>query len=144
MVGWLFSLKCDHTFTLTQHMWRLNLTSRMPLAQCIARPALNNWKKTHKSARAMASCHEEFMESQCCHSAWPSMRTYVETSDGVPQRDPLSTLMFATSMSLLMTDMIRSKAPNVSMVAYVDDTVFLGPAGDVTQAITEIQTEATT
>ena len=28
-------------------------------------------------------------------------------------------------------------------MAYVDDTVFLGPAGDVTQAITEIQIEAT-
>ena len=29
------------------------------------------------------------------------------------------------------------------MVGYVDDTVLLGPAGDATQAITEIQTEAT-
>ena len=67
-----------------------------------------------------------------------------ETSDGVPQGDPLSRLAFATAMSLLMMDIIRSKAPNVSMVAYVDDTVLLGPAGDVTQAITEIQTEATT
>ena len=29
------------------------------------------------------------------------------------------------------------------MVVYVDDMVLLGPAGDVAQAITEIQTEAT-
>ena len=64
-----------------------------------------------------------------------------ETSDRVPQRDPLSTLVFATAMSLLMMDIIRSKAPNVSMVAYVDDTLLLR---DVTQAITEVQTEATT
>ena len=46
-------------------------------------------------------------------------------------------------MSLLMMDIVRSKAPNVAMVAYVDDTVLLGAAPDVTQA-TEIQTEAAT
>ena len=62
-----------------------------------------------------------------------------ETSDGVPQGDPLSTLVFATAMSLLTTDIIRSNSPNVSMVAYVDDTVLLGPAQDVAQAISEIQ-----
>ena len=50
--------------------------------------------------------------------------------------------MFATATSLLISDIIRSKAPNVSMAAYVDDTVLLGPAEDVTQAITEVQTEA--
>ena len=63
-----------------------------------------------------------------------------ETCDGVPQEDPLSTLGFATARSLLMTEVIQSKAPNVSMVAYVDDTVLLGPAKDITQAIgSEIQ-----
>ena len=67
-----------------------------------------------------------------------------QTADGVPQGDPLSTLVFATAMSLLMLDIIRSKAPNVSLVAYVDDTVLLGAASDVTQAIAEIQTEAAT
>ena len=67
-----------------------------------------------------------------------------QTADGVPQGDPLSTLVFATAMSLLMMDIIRSKAPNVAMVAYVDDTVLLGAAPDVTQAVTEIQTEAAT
>ena len=64
-----------------------------------------------------------------------------ETSDRVPQGGPLSTLVFATAMSLLMTDITRSKAPNVSMVAYVDDTVLLGPARDVAQTISEIQSE---
>ena len=64
-----------------------------------------------------------------------------ETYDGVPQGDPLSTFVFATAMSLLLTDIIRSKAANVSMVAYVDDTALLGPAADVTQAISEIQAE---
>ena len=59
------------------------------------------------------------------------------------QGDPLSTLVFATAMSLLIMDIIRSKAPNVSMVAYVDDTVLLGAAPDITQAITELQTETT-
>ena len=47
-------------------------------------------------------------------------------------------------MSPLMMDIIRSKAPNVVMVAYVDDTVLLGAASDVTQAIAEIQTEGAT
>ena len=59
-----------------------------------------------------------------------------QIADGVPQKDPLSTLVFATAMSLPLLDIIRSKAPNVSLVAYVDDTVLLG-AADVTQAITE-------
>ena len=45
-----------------------------------------------------------------------------ETADGLPQGGPLSTLVFATAMSLLLKDIIRSKAPDVSMVAYVDDT----------------------
>ena len=65
-----------------------------------------------------------------------------QTADGVPQGDPLSTLVFATATSFLMMDIIRSLA-NVAMVAYVDDTVLLGAAPDVTQTITEIQTEAT-
>ena len=64
-----------------------------------------------------------------------------ETYDGGPQGHPLSTLAFATAMSLLMADIIRSKAPKVSLVAYADDTVLLGPAKDVTQAISETQTE---
>ena len=51
-----------------------------------------------------------------------------QTADGVPQGDPLSTLVFATAMSLLMLDIIRR--------------VLLGAASDVTQAITKIQTEA--
>ena len=58
--------------------------------------------------------------------------------------DPLSTLVFATSMTLLMTNVIRSKAPNASLVAYVDDTALLGLAQDVTATITDIQAEAST
>ena len=41
-----------------------------------------------------------------------------------------------------MKDIIRSKAPSVSLIAYVDDTFLLGTAEDVTTAIIEIQTEA--
>ena len=67
-----------------------------------------------------------------------------ETADGVPQGDPLSTLVFATAMSLLLKETLRNKVPDVSMVAYVDDTVLLGTAENVTQAITEIQAEAAT
>ena len=67
-----------------------------------------------------------------------------ETYDGVPQGDPLSTLVFASAMSLHMIDIIQSKAPNVSLVVYADDTVLLGPARDVTQTIFEIQTETAT
>ena len=67
-----------------------------------------------------------------------------ETYDGVPHGDPLSTLVDAIATSLLMTDIIRSKALNVSMVAYVDDTVLLGQAADVTQAISELQVETAT
>ena len=65
-----------------------------------------------------------------------------ETDGGVPQEDPLSTLIFATSTKLLMKNIIRNKAPNASLVAYVDDTVLLGTAEDVTTAITEIQIAA--
>ena len=44
-------------------------------------------------------------------------------------------------MTPLMTDIICSKTPNVSLLAYVDDTVLLGLAEDVTKAIAEIQAE---
>ena len=105
----------------------------MPLAQCIARPALHSWKST--------SIH---------HGFWPPKNLWsrnvaiphaqeedlFETADGVPQGDPVSTLVFATAMSLLL---------DVSMVAlYVDDTVLLDVAANVTQAITEIQAETAT
>ena len=36
-----------------------------------------------------------------------------------------------------MTDITQSKAPNVTMVACVDDTALLGSAPDVTRAISE-------
>ena len=74
----------------------------------------------------------------------PFAEDVFETYDGAPPKKTLSTLVFATAMSLFMMDIIRSKAPNVSMVAYVDDTVLLGPAQDVTQAISEIQDEIAT
>ena len=67
-----------------------------------------------------------------------------ETADGVPQGDPLSTLVFATAMSLLLQATLWSKAPDVSMLAYVDDTVLLGTVENVTQAMTEIQAETAT
>ena len=41
-------------------------------------------------------------------------------------------------------NIIQGKAPNVSLVAHVDDTVLLGPAADVAQAISKIQVETAT
>ena len=82
----------------------------------------NLWSR----AVAIPNCHED---------------TAFKIYDGAPHRhkaiDPLSTLVFATSMTLLMTDIICSKAPRIFLVAYVDDTVLLGPAKDVTKAIPE-------
>ena len=74
----------------------------------------------------------------------PQEEDLFETADGVPQGDPLSTLVFAMAMSLLLKDSLQNKAPDVSTVAYVDDTVLLGTAASVTQAITEIQAETAT
>ena len=143
MVGSLYSPKSGRIYTLTRHMLLPNWTSRMPLAQCIARHALTSWKSTSTRRN-----HGFLPPKTCGVGMLPFLthlrRTYLKLRMEYPKRDPLSTLVFATAMSLLTTDIVRSKAPSVSMVAYVDDTVLSGPAGDVTQAITEIQTEATT
>ena len=40
-----------------------------------------------------------------------------------------------------MTDIIQSKAPHVTMVANVDDTILLGSALDVTRTISKTQAE---
>ena len=135
--------RLDPTFTKAPRMLRRNLIFRMHLAQCIQRSALTNWKST-----SMRKSHGFLPQKTYGAEVSPFLtlrkRISLRLQKGVPQGDPLSTLVFATAMSLLLKDIIQSKGPDVSMVADVDGTVLLGTAGNVTQAITEIQAETTT
>ena len=102
--------------------------------------------KAHQLTRTMVSCHKRSVESQCGHPTcfW---RRHVWNFWWSGPRGPSIYIGLCHSHVIAHDGHyghIRSLAPNVSMAAHVDDTMLLGPAQDVTQAITEIQIEATT
>ena len=140
MEVWPFLPRCDHTIRL---MWLCNWISEMPLVQCIARPALPNWK-THINPQEPWFLATTNLWSRNVAITHAQEEDLFETADGAPQSDPLSTLILVTTMSLLLKNILQSKAPEVTIVAYVDGTVLLGTAEKVTQAITEIQAETAT
>ena len=54
-----------------------------------------------------------------------------KTWDGLPQGDPLSTLLFSTVMSDVVSQAVRTITSEVQVVSYVDDTILIGPAEEV-------------
>ena len=62
------------------------------------------------------------------------------TYDGVPQEDPLSTLLFATTMTTVVRQAIATVDVPVSSVSHIDDTVLLGPPDDVASVLQELPT----
>ena len=54
-----------------------------------------------------------------------------QTWDGLPQGDPLSTLLFSTVMSDVVLQAVKSITSEVHVVSYVDDTILIGPAEEV-------------
>ena len=60
------------------------------------------------------------------------------TYDGLPQRDPLSTLIFSLSMTEVMHKAVRQTTSEVTTLSYIDDTTLLGPADDVAQVLQDL------
>ena len=109
MVG---SLKRGRSYIKIPTMQLLSWTSRMHLAPCIERRAWNNWKAC-RSTSTLATSQQKPLKPTGYHSAvWGKY-------------DSLSTLVFATSMALLLKDILRTEAPAVQLVADADDTVLL-------------------
>ena len=61
----------------------------------------------------------------------PTAEKPSQTWDGLPQGDPLSTLLFSTVMSDVVLQAVKSITSEVHVVSYVDDTILIGPAEEV-------------
>ena len=60
------------------------------------------------------------------------------TYDGIPQGDPMSTLLFATAMTTVVRQAIATIQVPVSGVSYIDDTVLVGFSEDVASVLQEL------
>ena len=60
------------------------------------------------------------------------------TYDGIPQGDPMSTLLFATAMTTVVRQAITAVGADVLGVSYIDDTVLVGPPDDVSLVLQEL------
>ena len=60
------------------------------------------------------------------------------TYDGIPQGDPMSTLLFATAMTTVVRQAITAVGVDVQGVSYIDDTVLVGSPDDVAAVLQEL------
>ena len=65
----------------------------------------------------------------------PAENHLAMTYDGLPQGDPLSTLIFSLSMTEVLHKAVRQTTSEVTTLSYIDDTTLLGPADDVAQGL---------
>ena len=68
----------------------------------------------------------------------PTADTASRTWDGLPQGDPLSTLLFSTVMSEVVSQAVRDITSEVHVVSYVDDTILTGPADEITKVLQQL------
>ena len=61
----------------------------------------------------------------------PRAEEAFSTYDGIPQRDPMSTLLFATAMTTVVRQAIVTVNVPVLEVSYIDDTVLVGSSDSV-------------
>ena len=57
----------------------------------------------------------------------PARNHMAMTYDGLPQGDPLSTLVFSLSMTEVLHKAVRATTSEVMTLSYIDDTVLVGP-----------------
>ena len=57
------------------------------------------------------------------------------TYDGLPQGDPLSTLVFSLAVTEVIHKVARETTSEVKTLSYIDDTVLVGPADDVAEIL---------
>ena len=60
------------------------------------------------------------------------------TYDGIPQGDPMSTLLFATTMSTVVRQVIAAVPASVSRLSYIYDTVLVDPPDKVASVLQEL------
>ena len=68
----------------------------------------------------------------------PERNHLAMTYDGLPQGDPLSTLVFSLSMTEVLHKAVRKTTSEVTALSYIDDTVLVGPADDVAQILQDL------
>ena len=68
----------------------------------------------------------------------PTADTASKTWDGLPQGDPLSTLLFSTVMSEVVSQAVRDITSEVHVVSYVNDTILTGPADEITKVLQQL------
>ena len=68
----------------------------------------------------------------------PARNHLAMTYDGLPQGDPLSTLVFSLSMTEVLHKAIKKTTSEVNTLSYIDDTVLVGPADDVAQILQDL------
>ena len=61
-----------------------------------------------------------------------------KTWDGLPQGDPLSTLLFSTVMSEVVSQAVRVITSEVHVVSYVDDAILTGPAVEIAKVLQQL------
>ena len=55
-----------------------------------------------------------------------------------PPGDPLSTLLFSTLMSEVVSQAVRAITFEVRVVSYVDDTISTGPAEEIAKVLQQL------
>ena len=68
----------------------------------------------------------------------PARNHLAMTYDGLPQGDPLSTLVFSLSMTEVLHKAIKKTKFEVNTLSYIDDAVLVGPADDVAQILQDL------
>ena len=68
----------------------------------------------------------------------PAENHLAMTYDGLPQGDPLRTLIFSLSMTEVLHKAVRQTTFEVRTLSYIDDTTLLGPADDVAQVLQDL------
>ena len=89
-------------------------------------------------ARAWTLCEDSVHIAQPTVINNPTGDKPSKTWDGLPQGDPLSTLLFSSVMSEVVSQAVRTITSEVHVVSYVDDTILTGPAEDVTQVLQQL------
>ena len=67
----------------------------------------------------------------------PYRNHLARTYDGLPQRDPLSTLIFSLTM-IVIHKAIKQTTSEVRAHSYIHDTVLVGPADDLANVLQEL------
>ena len=68
----------------------------------------------------------------------PECNHLAMTYDGLPQGDPLSTLIFSLSMTEVLHKTIKTTTSEVTTLSYIDDTVLVGPADEIAQILQDL------